>query len=307
LVSTRGLSSSVGSKATAGSGRRRRGLDLETRPDGERTTEDAPAIVPGVSGGHQLVQLLHRLDAGHRDKVAPAESPDLAFDASFLVGAVLSRDAEEAVEAVVGAQGDEPLGLLAVASPQHPNDGGLEVVVADATARHPAKVLEGPDVAVEEHLLGLVQVDAVEAPAGGRQAHDEHPALGEQPVQVEADAAEVDLRLLAEGVVLGHSHLPQNHGLALADLGDVTPHGRLADVGAVFLDQALPDAPSGVALLLGRVPVGLQPAVDRRLPGVEHRRHSWRARLPRRRDRRRQRLAHRAPVRLEPARQSPDR
>lgn len=59
--------------------------------------------------------------------------------------------------------------------------------------------------------------------------NDKHLALGEQPVQVEADAAEVDLGLFAEGVVLGHRHLPQGYGLAAAGLGHVPPHGRLAE------------------------------------------------------------------------------
>ena len=184
------------------------------------------------------------------------------------------------------------LGLLAVPASQHPDHGRLQVVVADAEAGHPSEVLEGSDMPIQEDLLGLVQVDAVEPLARGRQAHDEHPPLGEQPVQVEADAAEVDFGLLAEGVVLRHGDLPEGHRLAPAGLGHIAPHGRLADVGAVLLDQALPHTAGGVALLLGRVTVGLQPAVDRRLPGVQHRRHPRRAGLARRGHGRRQRLAH---------------
>jgi hypothetical protein len=77
------------------------------------------------------------------------------------------------------------------------------------------------------------------------------------------------LRFLPERMLLRHRDLSQRHGLAPAGLAHVTPDGRLADVGAVLLDETLPDAPSRVALLLRRVPVGLEPAVDRRLPGVE--------------------------------------
>ena len=56
----------------------------------------------------------------------------------------------------------------------HPDDGGLEVVVADALG-DAAEVGEGPDVPVDEDLLGLVGIDAVEALARRRQPHDEHP------------------------------------------------------------------------------------------------------------------------------------
>ena len=52
-------------------------------------------------------------------------------------------------------------------------------------------------------------------------------------------------------MVLGHHHLPQHHGLAPAGLGHVAAHRRLAHVGAVLVDQALPDPPGRVALLLG--------------------------------------------------------
>lgn len=149
---------------------------------------------------------------------------------------------------------------------------------------------------VDEQLLRLVQGDTVEPLAGGRQAHDEHPALGEQPAQVEADAAEVDLGLLAERVVLRHRHLPDGHGPASPCLAHVAPHGRLTDVGTVLLDQALPDPPGRVALLLRRVAVGLEPSIDRRLPRVQHRRDAGGTRLAWGRDRRRQRLSHCPPM-----------
>jgi hypothetical protein len=70
--------------------------------------------------------------------------------------------AEEAVESVVGS-GHEALRLLAVPSPQDPHDGRLQIVVSDAP-RHSAERFEGTHVAVDEHLLGLVEVDAVIAP-----------------------------------------------------------------------------------------------------------------------------------------------
>ena len=75
---------------------------------------------------------------GHH--LATAEATDLALHPALLVGPVGSGDTEEAVEAVVRAQGDEALALLAIPALQHPSDGRLEVVVADAEVGHPAEV-----------------------------------------------------------------------------------------------------------------------------------------------------------------------
>ena len=66
---------------------------------------------------------------------------------------------------------------------------------------------ERPDVPVEEYLLGLVEIDPVERLAAGREAHDEHPGLDDDAVQVEAHLAEVDLGLFGEGVGLGDAHI----------------------------------------------------------------------------------------------------
>ena len=97
--------------------------------------------------------------------MAASEPSDLALDAALLVGAVGAGLAEERVEPVVRAQGDEPFRLCPVPAAQHALHRRLQVVVADP-ARHPTDVLERPDVAVEERLLGLVQIHAVEALAG---------------------------------------------------------------------------------------------------------------------------------------------
>ena len=70
--------------------------------------------------------------------MTPAEAPDLAFDATLLVRALRAGEAEERVEAVVAAHGDEALGLLAIPTLEHPDDGRLQVVVADA-ARAPRR------------------------------------------------------------------------------------------------------------------------------------------------------------------------
>ena len=111
----------------------------ERRPVGLAILADRRAARPDVArevrpvGRLELpVELGEAPHLGHRDEEAPPLTTDLALDAALLVGTPLARDAEERVEAVMAAQGDEPLGLVPVASPQHPGDQGSRVVVPDA-------------------------------------------------------------------------------------------------------------------------------------------------------------------------------
>ncbi len=106
-------------------------------------------------------------------------------------------------------------------------------------------------MAVEEHLLGLVEVDAVEAPPARREPHDEHPGIDQRAVQEEAHLAEVDLGLVAQQVRLGDAHVGKRHGARLLARPHVAAHGRLAHLGVVLFDQPLEDPPGRVPLLLG--------------------------------------------------------
>ena len=119
-------------------------------------------IVGDVSGGDELVELGETADVGDGDEVAATEPADLAFDTAFLMGAGDAGPAEERVEPVVRAQRHEPFRLGAVAALEHSHHRRLQIVVADS-ARAPAEVFEGSHMAVEEHLLGLVEIDAMEA------------------------------------------------------------------------------------------------------------------------------------------------
>ena len=100
----------------------------------------------------------------HRHEEVPAGAAHLALDAALLVGTPLTRDAEEAVEAIVGTERDEALGLGPVPSPQDPGHEGPGVVVADP-CRHPAEPREGDDVALEERLLALAAIGDVDGHA----------------------------------------------------------------------------------------------------------------------------------------------
>ena len=170
----------------------------------------------------------------------------------------------------MAAHGHEALGLLAVPTLEHPDDGGLEVVIANASG-HAAELLEGSDVAVDEDLLGLVGIDPVEGLPRGGQTHDEHAADDLFTREPEADLAEVDFGFFTGRMGLGHVDLGQGHRTTGLDLGHVTAHGRFANVSTVLFDQALIDPPGRVALLLRRLLVIGQPAVDGRLPRVEQR------------------------------------
>jgi hypothetical protein len=112
--------------------------------------------------------------------VTAAEPSDLAFHAAFLMSPGFAGDAEERVELVVRAQGDESPGLVPVPSFQHPDHGRPEVVIADQAGQG-AEVLERQDVAFEEGFLRLGGERDVERAARVRQPHHEHPQLQQDP------------------------------------------------------------------------------------------------------------------------------
>ena len=165
---------------------------------------------------------------------------------------------------------------------------------------------EGAYVPVEERLLGLIAVDTVEGPAGCRQTHHKHPELGEHVVQVDADAAEVDLGLVSERMGLRDHHLGRRERPPALSLGDVTPNGGLRDRGTVLVNEPLPDPAGRVALLSRHRLVGLEPGLDGRSPRPDRRRAPY-AHLARWRHRRRQRLADGASVHLKVPREFADR
>ena len=169
------------------------------------------------------------------------------------------------------------------------------------------EVLERPDVTVQEHLLRLVQIRPGVAPPRRREPHHEHRHIHRHPSQHHTRGPEIDLGLPAQPVILRDHHLDQRHLLAPADLGHIAAHRRLAHLRPVFLHEPLPHPPGRVALLAGRRPVRLEPAVDRRLPPIQRRRRPHPHLLAWRRHRRQQRLAHITPMHAESAGQLPDR
>src|SRR5262249_6306100 len=113
--------------------------------------------VSGGAGGQLLVELGHRGHVGDGHQVAATEPTDFALDTALLMAALHAGLTEETVEAIVGAQSDEPVRLDPVATPKHPLNRRLQIVVADPS-QTPTEMLEGVDVAVQEHLLALVPV-----------------------------------------------------------------------------------------------------------------------------------------------------
>ena len=235
-----------------------------------------------------------------------AEPADLALHAAFLVRSFLAGDAEERVETVMRAQRYEPLRLSPVPPPQHPHDGGLEVVVADP-ARHRAQILERQHVPFQERLLRLGGERDMKRPARARQPQHEHPQLHQRPGDHRVELAEVHLGLRARQMRLRHADLdPVQAELGLA-AGHIPRHRHLRQGGAVLGDQPLPDPPGRMPLLARHVPVSQQPPVDHPRIRIDRRLRPLRIRLSGRRHRRVQRLPHRPTVHTMPAGQLPDR
>ena len=230
--------------------------------------EDVPGIISFVGKSDEVVQLGQGLDRRQRHEVTPAKASDLTFDATFLVCPFLAGQAEERVEAVVASERHEALGLFAVSALQHPCNGGLQVVIADAN-RHASEVLEGSDVSVDEDLLSFVGIDAVEGLSRRGEPHDEHPPDDLFTAKAKTDLAEVDLGLFARWMGLGN--LDRNEGNRATSPGgsDIATNSRLTDLGAVFFDQPLEDAPCRVMLLSRSTLIGRQPGIDRGLPRIE--------------------------------------
>src|SRR4030095_14409934 len=78
---------------------------------------DAAGVIGHVGGLQVLVELTDRDDHGDGDQVPAAEAAALTLHPTLLVGALQAGLAEERVEPVVAAQGDEPLVLDARAGP----------------------------------------------------------------------------------------------------------------------------------------------------------------------------------------------
>jgi len=195
---------------------------------------------------------------------------DAELDREGRHAAMVSGWRGEGVLNAVRPQRYESFRLGPIPTLQHPHHRRFQVVIADP-ARHPTHVLEGPHMAIEEHLLGLVQRDPMEPAPRRRQAQHEHPAVHRHPSQKEAHLPEVDLRLRPERMGLRNLHLSQHRRLPAPRLNDVAAHRRLTDLRLMLIDKALPHPAGSVALLARRLPVRLQPPIDRRLPRVQHR------------------------------------
>ena len=145
----------------------------------------------------------------------------------------------------------------------------------------------------------------MEPPTRMAQPQTEHPALHQHPLDPGHELPEIALRLLARTVRLRDRHREQRVVQLEVHLGHISPHRRLRHLGAVLGHQTLMNPPGRVPLLARHLPVRHQPRPDDHHPRPQRRRHPL-GRLTLRRDRRRQRLAHRAPMHTMLLGQSPD-
>lgn len=89
--------------------------------------------------------------------MVPAEPADLALNTALLMSTVGAGLAEPRVEPVMAPQRNETVRLDPIPSFENLGDSGLQVVVTDRFG-NAAQVVEGPDVAVQKHVLGFVQI-----------------------------------------------------------------------------------------------------------------------------------------------------
>jgi hypothetical protein len=106
----------------------------------------------------------------------------------------------------VRSQGGEAFGLGPVPAVQHPDLGGLQVVVADP-AGGAAEVLERQHMPFQKGFLGLRGKRDVEVLARVRQPHHEHPELDHCSGDRGLELAEVDLPFSARDWRLRDRHL----------------------------------------------------------------------------------------------------
>jgi hypothetical protein len=102
-------------------------LEREVLTHGAAAVADAAGVIGGVRSLEVLVELGEGGDHGDGDQVAAAEPATLTLHPTLLVGALDAGLAEERVEPIVAAQGDEPLVLDAVAAHQDPAHRVFEV------------------------------------------------------------------------------------------------------------------------------------------------------------------------------------
>jgi hypothetical protein len=166
-------------------------------------------------------------------------------------------------------------------------------------------------VPLKEGLLPLGHKALVSYAPRVAQAHGEQCGFGLDPAQHDPQVMEIDLRLGRRLMGLWHiSQLQRSARLGedlWAAIANMVAHSRIRQADRVVLiEQPGPDAPRGMALLLGRIQVTAQHGVDCRLERLQPRCDAPRG-LPRWRDRRFQRLAHRAPMHPMSVGQRPNR
>jgi hypothetical protein len=198
-------------------------------------------------------------------------------------------------------QRDEPVRLDPATALQDRLDRRAQVVIADLVeaAAEPAERL---DMTLEKRLLRL----ALE------RDHERRPRVAGAHVKqkhLRAEAAQQHLRLTPVDLGLDRRIMRERHErLATltqlpAPLAHIARHLPLRDHHALLLDQPLPDAPRGMALLSRNLPISRKPLVDQRVERTQLRRQATLRPLTRRRQRRRERLPDRPPMNPMPARQ----
>lgn len=136
-----------------GQGSKQRPLSRHRLADRLAAPGDPPLEVVAHAGRDQPIELAPGAHLGHRHQMAATKAPHLTLDPALLVCPLKADQGERGGEAVVASHRHEAIGLDPPPAAQHQLHRRGKVVVADHP-EHPAEVIEGLGVTLQERLLG---------------------------------------------------------------------------------------------------------------------------------------------------------
>ncbi len=181
----------------------------------------------------------------------------------------------------------------------------VEIVVAHQ-AEHPAEPVKRLHVSLQERLLRAVRERHRERRTRVASTHVEQVDLRRGRGHPDLRLTPVDLALHTCLMNLRHERLHALPALPPSPM-NVFTYRALGDISRVLITQAFPNPPGGMTLLTRRVPVARKPGVDQLLVAPQLRRRPTDRRPLDGRQRRGQRLTHRAAMNTMALRQRPDR
>jgi hypothetical protein len=237
--------------------------------DGLRFARHRAGVIFPALCQEQRVEVVIGLDRrdGH-EKIAAAE-PNGVLHLPFLMR--LAHVAEDAVEEIVAAEGEECGLLLACATLHDVLGGGLEVVVPDALG-NPADMVKRCHMAGKEALLLLRGEGHHKGATGVAEPQDKEMHREAHPPDVCHCLPPIYLGVAAW--VERQGKIGRRHLAGLAQVAHIAADRGLT-AGVAFVSKNLADAPRGVALLARQAVVLVKQLLDARFEGIELGRWAW--------------------------------